>query len=497
MTTKVISSCILVLGLAVSLTGCVEYEAPTPPQTQGQGHLPGQLPPLKAEGEQLVTNVGMNGKKWYALSNADWLEAQESGTQLYVKAQRNPLPEPRTALITLIEGSTARVLTVVQEPSALVLQGQAASRIELDAAATQQTLVLNTGGRTWSVSTEAAWLKPTLRPHASELVLDAQANEGLASRTATLTLTHEKSTHQIIVVQAGRGGYVVPHFAWGANIDDITRLEAARGGALLSKPQMGNALAGTANDPYYTYSTSSQLVTRIGYETVNFTDRMVYRVKLTARDHIVLHSTGFQQWLTAQGFVKKGNSYYYNSEQRIHAEITIDKERQRGHIEFWPEIEQTQSYPTFANNELPMGFLGYGQKQEAIKRWEDAHKGVLHEGLSDKDGDVYWGGEPFLLRFYLLNEDKTLRQTMFVFNTLHQGLYAFGGLVYPTREFQALLQAQGYERDGGYPTQYVYINRAKDLRLWLRPYPHGTRTVMAYNVMGSAKSVVPSTSLNP
>lgn len=205
------SAYLFALGLSFSLTACVEYDAPTSPQEQGLGSVSQDIPQLKAEGQQLSLSVRTSGAKWAALNNAEWLEVQEGGTLLNVKAQRNPLPEPRTALVTLVQGSDVRVLTFVQAASALVLDGGTATNIALEAAATQQTVVLNTGGRQWQVNTDATWLQATLRNHAAELVIDAQANDGLEARTGTLTLTNGIQTHTLTLSQAGRGGYALPN----------------------------------------------------------------------------------------------------------------------------------------------------------------------------------------------------------------------------------------------------------------------------------------------
>lgn len=481
---QVIPSYFLALGLTLSLTACVEYDAPTAPQQQGLGSVSSEIPQIKADGEELALSLGTTGSEWSALTNVEWLQVQDRGTQLYVKAQRNPLPEPRTAIVTLVEGSNVRVLTLVQAASALQLDGAATSNIELEAAATQQTLVLNTGGHEWEVSTDAAWLKATLRNHAAELVIDAQTNEALDARKATLTLTHGKQSHTLKLTQAGRGGYVQPNYAWGADIDAIAHHEATRGGTLLSKPTPGNALSGTADDPFYTFTTSSALLPRIGYETQNFSDRMVFRIKLTARDHMVLRSAAYQKWLKEQGFERKTNDYFYNSKQQLHAQITTDNERETGFILFWPEIEQTESYATFANNQLPLGYDGYGKDQAAIRAWETANGGTYDEDRSDKQGDMYWAPAPYLQRFYFLDSNKRMSQTQIIFPTLHQGLYAFGGLTYPTREFEALLKHNGFDRDKSQPTLYIYNNSAKDLKLWLHPVVHGDRVLMSYNVMG-------------
>lgn len=444
------------------------------------------LPP---EASQKTFIIEASTQKWSAMSNSEWVKVEAKGKELLLSIDENFDYKQRYAQVIVIGAGKQLTIGLRQDASEHVF-GSDLHDIEIDQFGGQQILDVTTHVKNWEVSTQADWFTVKAIPYLDKIEINIKENTEVQPRKGSFTISGEGKSKTINILQNAAQEYILPFFEWGKNFDDVSVLESSRRSELQMIPNPSDPSAS-----YYRFGTKSEKFPYIDYETMNSSDKFIYRITLGAKNSDVLESQEFMDFFTQQGYEKElggqisisYNHVYRNDKLKNRAIITVGNNTAT--ITFVPIIEQDQDFPSLSS--LYYGYLDFGvgtpkdlkahEKNEG--GYYDAYKSAVQSRKSKLKMEIYHGASPFFARSYIFDPNsEKLMQTQYIFDTLNIGLFEYGGLTFLTREFHELLTKEGFVITSYDSKSYIYTNTEKNLQIGIRMVTWNEKHVLSYNL---------------
>lgn len=468
--------CVLFLGVSLGLTACQADSLEETTLTVS----PDEELLLPASGEGVILSVRTNQHLWSAVTNSSWLKLRQAGDKLLVEASPNSYSDNRVGQIILIAGKLQKQLSVKQVFDAqYAIELLPAKELLVDRLTKEYRIIVKTSSNRWRVRKENdrdEWLTVLPRPRYGEIILNFEENKTRATRATKLFIEDGEAVKEFVVSQRGIPHFFLPYLQWESNLEEAEAFELARHSRITLRPRSGDPVQGLRAVPYFQFSTISSAFQQVRYEYVDMSPRFLYKATLVAQDLAVTRGSELTDFLMQEGYTLRtdlesteSTRFYVNTSQQIHLQYTIDNEAREAYLIFTPIVEQRQAYQV--PQTLPLGFsIKNGSTKADVEAWEKQMKSEFAEGITQALGlPAYFSLEPYYLRYYLYKEnDANALQSVFVtLDPKYQGLYRYGGLLFMTREFDALLKGQGfvyeaYDQRGGV---YYYINEQSNLKL--------------------------------
>ncbi|MDO4707417.1 MAG: BACON domain-containing carbohydrate-binding protein [Porphyromonadaceae bacterium] len=435
---------------------------------------------LPASGEAAHVVVHTNQSSWSAVSSDTWLKLRQAGNNLIIEAEGNTTIEERRAQIAIIAGAKQVQLSITQQvdkQTAITLDPS--ESLTTDRLSKEYRVLVKTSSDKWRVRHEASespWLNVLARPRYGELILSFEENKTRATRTARLVVEDGDASSELIVHQQGIPHFFLPHLAWESDLDEAEAFEVQRNSRITLRPRAADPLQGIRAIPYFQFSTISSAFQQVRYEYLNMGPRFLYKATLVAQDLSVTKGSELTDFLHHEGYQLRTDlksselsKFYVHETKKIHLQYTIDNDAKEAYLIFTPLVEQTQEYAVPQN--LPLGFpIKTGSTKAEVEDWEKQMKGEHSDGISQALGlPAFFSAEPHFLRYYLYQEnDANALQAVFVtLDPKYQGLYRYGGLLFVGREFDRLIQSEGFVYDS-YDQRagtHFYTHEQRNLRL--------------------------------
>lgn len=447
---------------------------------------------LSSQATTFEVEVRTDYSAWSSSTNVDWLSLSQEGNKLSLSVRANAYPTSRVAQVLVLAGGKTQALTVVQSGSDTPFV-VASDQLEISRWGESGDIHVDTYVKDWTVQSDADWVHATAVPHEGRIavVVDAFDEEGERSATLTLTGVSNKVQGTITIKQKGKERYILPYIAWGQDIAKVMSFERGeRRSTLTATPSPPTAL-NPQSYRYYTYKTNHDLFPEVHYETMELSDKFVFRAILTAKDASTLRSEEFIAYLKSQGYepevVRTRNTgnfvhTYINQSNKTRASLQVDSKGQR--IFFFPVVEQPSAMPTLSS--LSLGLTDFHKATpENVSLWEknrgsvyDSYKSQTESKKASIIAEIYHGVSPFYTHTYIFAEKasesdstqmvKLLAQSSHILNDLGTVFYQWGDLYLVTKEFSDLMEREGFILVENDSYSYLYVNPDKQLLLWVK-----------------------------
>lgn len=439
---------------------------------------------LESGTSETIIPVSTSDGRWAATCNASWLEAKQVGNNLLINATSNESLETRHAQIIVTSGTMSKSLLIEQTGYPSLVVETSPTKIVFGQPQGEMRVLLKTNAQSWTVENTADWLEVVALERVGELVLRAKANETIQTRTADLVITVPNHQYTLKVKQKGKLHFFLPVFAWGKNLDDIIPQERSRGSRITITP---NPQA-NPRIPDYTFTTISKAFPQVKYEFLSYGDKLLYATTLLG-EATLIYSQEFLDFLKEEGFervtpetqtsglikfIHKGN----HTELYIYALTDKKTKKLQGYVSCRPIVEQPQAMPTLDNLNLGIQRFGEATKKD-VEDWETTQGGKYDAEFSSLFGiPFYFVPDPFYARGYFFDKkdeqdpksDDVVSEYIVFYEDYTKGFYRFGAMDYITREFNELMQREGFQLSFYNPSSrgYVYSNPQKHINIITR-----------------------------
>ncbi|MDY3089955.1 MAG: BACON domain-containing carbohydrate-binding protein [Porphyromonas sp.] len=467
---------------------------------------------VSPQATELEVIVNTDYAAWTSSVNAGWVRLSQDGNRLKLKVIANPYPGARTAQVVVLAGGKSESLSINQRGSDTPFVVDQEHAV-IDRFALEGNLYVETYIRSWSAESDVDWIEAVAIPHEGRIAVSVKEFQAEGQRTGTITLRglSEQGQAVVTIVQHGKQRYILPLIAWGESINAILGPEQEqRRHTIKAVPSPATALNPQVYR-YYTLSTDNNLFPEIHYETLNLSDKFVYRAVLAVKDPATLRSSEFIAYLGSQGYepevVATSNSStfthtYINRQNKTRACLQVTSSGQQ--VFFVPVIDQPSAQPSLAS--LSLGLTDFHKATpEDVRVYEVARGSELDSFKSSSESkkagqpvSIYHAEAPFYLHTYIYKErpsaqDSTvmeprLYQSSHILNNLSQVFYKWGDLYLVTKEFSDLMAKEGFVLVEYDSYTYLYVNRDKQLLLWLKTQYWRDGEKPSYNVIPLYKS---------
>ena len=446
------------------------------------------------DGGDKQISISTNSTQVAAISSASWVETIVSGSELTLKVEKNPSPQDRKALVSVLAGSAVTDFEVIQSGAEILLVGMPEA-IKVDSWENTYTFDVETNVDNWTASCDEPWVTVTALPHKNEIqvvVADNQPETPVVfdedeegegepakptkERTATIVLKAEGSEQgtEITLTQEGSPFFILPYLNYKDGFRSIIRaFEETR----RSEVEY-NASA------WYDFTTLSPLFPTISYSVSRLTPMSGATAILSSPTALTGETYDqFIDFLKANGFtVQQGPNQYFNPDNRAVATINVRDWNPCVVYEFVPL--QDRPYPTF--KEMPYSLLDFGKAgREEIMAYEEKHFGTY-----SPDPDYELPDEPIHYLFFRVNDPqrpwygargyyvqesteagkKVLIATDHEFKDISMIYWQSGNYILLTDEFQSFMKSQGFEYKGrdNDRKRDNFVNKEKGIQLQTR-----------------------------
>ena len=144
---------------------------------------------------------------WTATTSESWIKLSSSSgngnATLSVTAEANNSTANRTGTITIVSGDKTISVPLTQAGGSLSVSTATLNYIE--AGGTKTIKISTSTSLSWTATTKDSWLKisPTSGKGDSSVIITAEANNSLSSRTGTITITSGEITRSVSISQEG------------------------------------------------------------------------------------------------------------------------------------------------------------------------------------------------------------------------------------------------------------------------------------------------------
>ncbi len=426
--------CILFLG-----TSCTEEAADKATLALSETAL--QF--TKETGEKTI-EVTTNQEQWVTIPNMDWIDCTRAGNSLTIKVTRNETNRQRSGKIAVVAGDAVQMIEIRQNETEMEAT-DLPEKLVVDQWGGEYVYYIQSGGKDWSIQTDAQWLSVTSLPFSNKVVIRIPENSQIEEREATLLLSAGTLTKKYTVFQAGAMHLILPLLDFGASVIQIDDFEKAR----------KSDFVGSRNIFPFVYLTKSAAFPQVDY---NFGKDFEYvNSTIHASSREVVADGKLNTMLEEKGFVLK-NSYdkfcrYFELKNEAHVvEVNVvdgkfGVSKNKSGIFFRNTPRQKESHKTFDSfPELYPNMHEQVADIEKIKKWEVANGGTFNEEKSYEYVLYFDVNDPLIKeRYYKIQEwDNKLNHigihtrdnTSHVFE--HEESFWF------TEEFKNLMQKEGF-----------------------------------------------------
>lgn len=432
----------------------------------------------KAGGEQTVT-ITTNKDKWVATSplESTWLTLTQSGNQLSVKANENTEGVERKGYILVNAGGAAAKISVIQSAGDVILNISAENVTFVKKGGEQRIDVVSNDNFKVEVDQAAnTWLKATFMEGTNYFTISADMNSGADERTGKVYVTAGSTTKEVVVTQEGEALILLPFFAKEASIGKIAVYEQERGSVLIKTPD------GLFNADQYHFATANEEFPLIIYACADAYSNYEQAATATTNGDLC-KGEKFENYMTAQGFEKKGEGQYEHKEFPYSVTITFEDGGATISSVYTPK--QDKEYPTFAQIPLKkqMEWTGlieeekHGSKYEVAQAWEAEAGGTLNAEMSELPGFAWFDPAKSeanaIARAYWVNvstEEEPIPDEYVgeingaraLFDKTELAMWQDGNTYYLTNEFTKLLADAGFTYYGTNSQKYLYYADAQN-----------------------------------
>lgn len=357
------------IGVAVSLwmtllTACVPKQDGSSSADNLIKLSPNELT-LSSELSQTQVAIEVPSDDWDAfLSNAEdsWLKLERKGKELIVTAQPNYEATLRRAKVVVIASGASAHLTVSQSAAQAVLDA-GGGEILLTAGGGTKTVQIRTNDRGMKVDARPAdWLELQAIPSSGILIAKYAANLKDEERSVDVEVSFsDGSSANIKFSQASQLTYYLPFEGDRKNLDfaQFIQNEQSRGFALARAQQAAEGDWFASIPDWLEFNTFSSALPSIVYTRdyeYKYAGKLPYAMaRIEIADVRELErGKGYRQWLTDLGYRDLYGStdtapVLESADMFFLVKTKYDKSTEKTYLEFYPQLMQTQEYPTFGS----------------------------------------------------------------------------------------------------------------------------------------------------
>lgn len=438
----------------------------------------------KATSEKSI-EVSTNQAKWVAVPNVEWLEVNQMGNTLVIRALENISTEPRKGRIVVIAGGITQVFEAEQSEADVEIV-MLPDKLEVDSRGGKYGFEVESNTTDWLASSDVEWVKVEARQEKGLVAIVVDENKDRAKREAKITIKGGKETKEFTLIQDGILYYIMPYQKIDASIDEIIEFEYARGSKLSKIPD------GYINTDVWEFTTLSPVFPWVRYiirssYLAKDDKKYVYAVLLPSDDNVIINTDEKKirpemiEFMKGCGFPKERfDNMFYNEEKEQLFSIEVDDDGYFLRLQPFPK--QPKKQDTF--REMPYPCIDFAVAKEAdvfeyeklnggtflmniVDEWEeDLRKNCHFSALAPWSNRSYWFG---------LKEPHALEESVQTFGNLSLGVYShtwddYDYKYYLTEEFVSLLKSEGYKLLTAiwFKELYAYYNLEKNLLLQIK-----------------------------
>jgi len=458
---------------ALSLTFCSKKDDD---QQGGDSSITPETTLLNVAAEQGNYTVKVTSDGSYTeQTDAPWIKLSPDNNYntLTFQVDANTGGDRHGTINLLVQNTVKAKVDVYQK--ALLYVTPATTTVEVGIQAAEHSVnITDRNVDNYTLKASQDWLTFPIQPNKNKIVFAVKENTTGADRTATITIEIEgKTTSKIAVTQKAIVAYILPFAEFGKVIDEVKNFEKARKSTLKSEKDLGSG-------SQLVYTVTDKLFGEIQY-LINL--KGLQKAGLYSKEAQLTEAQqkSFEEFLVHEGFQKvKITGYrttldvtpiqkdaFVNLEKQVLVQFMADARANHYAFSYFPV--QQKNFTTFS--QLPT-LLKKGATKEEIAAYEQANGGTYDAANSPqanttRDAYTYRVNKGNVLtRTYFVgkgtNTRQGLYQTTFRFNSGSLAFFAgLDGEYYPTREFLALLEKEGYTYSGISNGYYVY-KKGKD-----------------------------------
>lgn len=409
-----------------------------------------------------TVKISTDADAWSAFATAEWITTKSNGDELVVSVMENTTAKERSGKVVVIAGEMSQSIDIHQAASDVSIV-TLPDKLNIDQWGGKFQFDVNSNTKDWTITSDADWVQLTPKQFKSEVVIEVAENKDRAERVATLTLTAGSATQKFVVNQGGIMFFIFPHLQFGCDAFVIKSFETARKSELVGQPD------GLFNTDKWTYQTKSAAFSVVRYE-VKATG-LARAIMFTAtKDFGTTELDNYKTFLTANGYVDKGNDVFANDEAST--EVTIIMSAADPQVIFTYKPKQPQAYPTFTT--FPYGLTNFKSTEADVKTYEsnnggtfDATKSMIDPNESSNYLFFNVTNTEMEGRAYFIDnaDPKYMSETAQYYKVWSKGFFQANGQYYVTNEFADLLAKEGFVYKGMSKTWFIYENAAKNLSM--------------------------------
>lgn len=499
--------------------------------------------------------ITTNQSSWFATTSADWLELQQNGDGLLIKASENTKGLERKANV-YVQVSGKQSLLQVTQSSADIIIGFAPNEAIFPQIGGEKIVLVKSNIDSWTLDEMdddlKSWLTVTANEEKGILLLTATENTTTSDREGRIFAKSSQGvTTELIVRQKGFAQYYLPWFEKDLNVYNLIKFERQRGNIFTDQIEPSEDHFGTKpgyisfisnNEKFPTFTYIYSLYSSLVYDGCYILCTDVDELK---------EDGGYIQWLLTQGYSKRDNSTteeprYENEDHSMFVNIKWIRDKATddiigAQVIFAPQVVQDKPMPSFS--QLPVGPANYldnlrnkNVKVSEVEAFEAKHNGTIVENgkiLNPKPEEGYekeafymvynvaesnkdYAANVRLYQFYIhfddpnflkpANEDlyQTIAYGYLGFKDLDRGLFFVGkGQFKITLELQTLLKENGYKfvKIGtGADAGFIYYNPESKIvltiQLWSDPLVNGGEQTLVLRYHKEEMSIPSSMTLD-